>query len=445
MPFLRGFFVFAALVAAASSFPGGLGAQDGERPRVLAVTLANDINPVTQDYVTGAIARGERERYDAVVLLTDTPGGLDSSMRAIIKKELAAKVPVVLYVHPQGARAASAGAFLAMAADVAAMAPGTNIGSSTPVNVGGEDIGDDLRDKVVNDAAAYISELAEQHGRNGEAAEDFVRDASNLGARDALEHDVVDVVADDLPELLDEIDGMRTKPKGLVLRTAGAEVDTVDMGLWKRVLDTLIDPNLIVLLMSIGVLGITVEVLNPGLVFPGTIGAISLIIGLFGLQVLPISWAGVLLLLLALGFFGAEAFVPSHGALTLAGAVSFVVGALMLFDPAGEAYEVSIWVALAIGVTLAAAVGLAVTKIVQVRRTTPQTGEEELVGDVGVVRQALDPAGYVFVHGELWRARGDGDPIPAGTRVRVERIGDGLVLEVRPAEDAATSGAGAGH
>jgi membrane-bound serine protease (ClpP class) len=441
MPFLRGFFVFAALVAAALSLPGGLGAQGEQRPHVLAVELENDINPVTQDYVVSAIARGERERYDAVVLLTDTPGGLDSSMRAIIKKELAAKVPVILYVHPQGARAASAGAFLAMAADVAAMAPGTNIGSSTPVNVGGGDIDDDLRDKVVNDAAAYISELAEQHGRNGEAAEDFVRDATNLGARDALEHHVVDVVADDLPQLLDEIDGMRTKPKGLVLRTAGADVDTVAMGLWTRVLDTLIDPNLIVLLMSIGVLGITVEVLNPGLIFPGTIGAVSLIVGLFGLQVLPISWAGVLLLLLALGFFGAEAFVPSHGALTLAGAVSFVVGSLMLFDPAGEAYDVSIWVALAIGATLAAALGLAVTKVVQVRRTTPQTGEEELLGNVGVVRQALEPAGYVFVHGELWRARADGEPIPAGTRVRVERIGEGLVLEVSPVEEIAPVGA----
>ena len=206
------------------------------------------------------------------------------------------------------------------------MAPATNIGSSTPVAVGGGEIPTDLRRKVVNDAAAYARELAEIHGRNGDWAEQAVRVASNLGAQEALEQNVVDVVAPDLPTLLDEIDGMRTKPKGFVLNTAGATVDQVEMSLWKRILDTLVDPNLIVLLMSIGVLGITIEILNPGLILPGTVGVISLIIGLFGLQVLPVSWAGLLLMLLAVGFFVAEAFVPSHGALALAGAVSFVVG-----------------------------------------------------------------------------------------------------------------------
>ena len=424
---LRAFSVVAALALTGLALAGDASA---ERPRVLAIEFENDVNPVTQDYVTDAIERAERGRYAAAVILTDTPGGLDSAMRAIIKKEVSARVPVVLYVYPQGARAASAGAFLAMAADVAAMAPQTNIGSSTPVDLGGEDIGDDLRAKVVNDAAALIGELAEEHGRNARWAEDFVRKGSNLGARKALEENVVDVVARDLPELLDKIDGRRTKPKGLVLRTGGAAVETLEMSLWKRVLDTLIDPNLIVLLMTIGALGITIEILNPGLIFPGTIGAISLVVGLFGLQVLPISWAGVLLLLLALAFLAAEAFVTSHGALALAGAVSFVFGALMLFDPAGDAYDVSVWVALAVGATLALVVGVAVTKIVAVRRTKPQTGEEELIGGVGVVRDALDPAGLVFVHGELWRARTGGEPIDVGERVRVERVGEGLVLEV---------------
>ena len=433
MSSLRALSFFAAL-AGSLAFAGAAGPAESEPPRVLAVEFENDVNPVTQDYLIGAIERGERERYNAVVLLTDTPGGLESSMRAIIKKELDADVPVVLYVHPQGARAASAGVFLAMAADVAAMAPQTNLGSSTPIAAGGGEIPADLKRKVVNDAAAYIRELAEEHGRNGDWAEGAVRRASNLGASDALERNVVDVVAPDLPALLDEIDGMRTKPKGLVLHTAGAEVDTVEIGLWKRVLDTLIDPNIIVLLMAIGALGITVEVLNPGLIFPGTIGAISLVVGLFGLQVLPISWAGVLLLLLAFGFFAAEAFVTSHGALALAGAISFVFGALMLFDPAGEVYEVSAAVALAIAGTLALLVAFAVTKVVQLRRTKPRTGEEELVGDVGVVRQALDPTGFVFVHGELWRARTDGDPIQAGEQVLVEGVGDGLVLEVRRAD-----------
>jgi membrane-bound serine protease (ClpP class) len=437
VPYLRAFFTLLGIVAATLVLAGAAGAQ--ERPRVLAVEFENDINPVTQDYVTDAIDRAEDEGYDAVVILLDTPGGLDSSMREIIKREIAATLPVVVYVYPQGARAASAGAFIAMGADIAAMAPQTDIGSSTPINVGGEDIADDLRRKVVNEAAAYIRELAEEHGRSGDWAERFVRSGSNLGARDALEENVVDVVAADLPELLEEIDGRRTEPKELLLRTAGAEVDTVEMSFWKRILDTVVDPNIIVLLMSIGLLGITVEILNPGLILPGTVGAISLVVGLFGLQVLPVSWAGVLLLLLAAGFFAAEAVVTSHGALALAGAISFVFGALMLFDPAGDAYQVSLPVALAIAGTFALLTIFAVGKVVQARRRVPVTGQEELVGQVGVVRQALDPTGSVFVHGELWRARTDGEPLAVGEEVEVEGIEDGLVLHVRRAEPAAAA------
>ncbi len=434
MAFVRGSLVFCAALALLFALAGPVGGQESDgRPRVLAVEFANDVNPVTQDYVTGAIARAERERYDAVVLLTDTPGGLDTSMREIIKAELESRVPVVVYVAPPGSRAASAGVFLAMAADVAAMAPQTNIGSSTPISATGEEIPSDLRRKVVNDAASFLRELAEEHGRNAEWAEDAVREASNLGAREALERDVVDVVSPDLPSLLAEIDGRRTEPKGLVLRTDGAQVDRVEMSFWKRMLDTLIDPNLIVLLMAIGLLGITVEILNPGLIFPGTIGAISLVIGLFGLQVLPVSWAGVVLLLLGLGFLAAEGFVASHGALALAGAACFVFGALMLFDPAGELYEVSVWVAVAVSATLVLLVGVALAKVAAVRRTRPVTGREELVGGVGVVRHALDPEGYVLVHGELWRAQAGGEPIAAGEPVVVEGIDDDLALAVRRA------------
>ena len=428
--------MLAAVVLAALLVPA---AAVGQEPhRVLAAEFENDINPVTQDYLIGAIERGENEGYDAVVILLDTPGGLDSSMREIIEAELAAEVPVVVYVAPPGSRSASAGVFITLAADVAAMAPQTNIGSSTPIAVGGGEIPEDLRKKVVNDAAAYIREIAEEHGRNGDWAERAVRQASNIGAQEALEIGVVDVVAPDLSALLEEIDGMRTEPKGLVLETAGAEVDRIQMSLWKRILDTIVDPNIIVLLMSLGVLGITVEIFNPGLIFPGTIGAISLIVGLFGLQVLPVSWAGLLLLLLAAGFFVAEAYVTSHGALALAGAASFVVGALMLFDPAGPDYQVSLSVALAVGGAMALVTLLVVAKIVQARRRPAQTGQEELVGELGVVRSALQPSGVVFVHGEIWRAHTDGDPIPAGATIRVAAIEDGLVLVVRPADELAT-------
>src|SRR5688572_15432840 len=260
MPFLRAFLVFLGAVALALAVSATAIAQT---PRVLAVEFENDVNPVTKDYVINAIDRAEEEDYAAVVILLDTPGGLDSSMREIIKRELDATVPVVMYVAPPGARAASAGAFLVMAADVAAMAPQTNIGSSTPVNLGGEDIPEDLRNKIVNDAVAYIREIATEHGRNPDVAEDMVREGANLGATEALEQDVIEVISDDLPDLLEDIDGMRTEPKGFVLETSGATIDTVEMSFWQKILDTIIDPNLILLMMSLGVLGITVEIFNP--------------------------------------------------------------------------------------------------------------------------------------------------------------------------------------
>jgi membrane-bound serine protease (ClpP class) len=402
-------------------------------PRVLAVEFDNDVNPVTADYVVGEIERANEDRYSAVVILLDTPGGLSDSMKEIYEAELASKIPVVVDVAPDGARAASAGVWIGQAADILAMAPQTNIGSSTPISVGGEDIQEDLRRKVVNDAAASLRALAREHGRNVKWADSAVRRASNLNAREALAQNVIDVIAPDLPTLLNRIDGRKTVPKGLVLETAGAQVDRVEMSTWKQILDLLIDPNLIVILMSIGVLGITIELWNPGLILPGTVGSISLVIGLFGLQILPVSWAGLLLMALAAGFFVAEAFVVSHGALTLAGAVAFVIGSLMLFDPAGENYQVSLRVALIVAATMAGLVGLAVAKIVQVRRAPVVTGQSELIGQVGVVRQALDPEGFVFVHGELWRARTSGGPVSPGEEVRVDGLDDGLTLTVSPA------------
>ena len=407
------------------------------RPRVLAVKFENDVNPVTQDYVTSEIDRANRDHYSAVVILLDTPGGLGSSMEKIVKSELASKVPVLVYVWPEGARAASAGVWISQAGDVLAMAPQTNIGSSTPINVGGGNIASDLRRKVVNDAAASLRELAREHGRNVQWADAAVRKASNLGATEALQQNVIDLMAPSLPALLDKVDGRRTKPKGLVLHTAGAQITTVDMSLWKKILDTLIDPNLIVLFMSIGTLGLIVELWNPGLIFPGTVGAISLILGLFGLQVLPISAAGALLMLLAFAFFAAEAFVPTHGAITLAGAVCFVLGSMLLFEPAGNTYQVSLPIVLAIAGTLAALMALVAFKIVQVRRVPPVTGESELVGQIGVVRQPVAPTGLVFVRGELWQARSNGEPLEPGTPVRVERVGEGLMLEVDRAEEPA--------
>ena len=282
------------------------------------------------------------------------------------------------------------------------------------------DISKDLRRKVVNDAAAYIGELAREHGRNVQVAREMVTKATNLGAREALRKNVADVVAVDYPDLFRQIDGMTTQPKNLTISTpAPVAVERVEMSTWKSIRDLLIDPNIIALMLSIGLIGIVVELWNPGLIFPGTVGAISLIVGLYGLQVLPVSIAGLLLMLLATGFFVAEAFIVSHGALALAGAVTFVIGALMLFDPAGPAYQVSLPVALAIAGTLALLFAFALTKAAQVRRRPPEVGSHRLVGLSGQVRAEE----LVFVDGELWHARrADGAPLNPGAPVVVEAV-----------------------
>jgi membrane-bound serine protease (ClpP class) len=417
-PLVRGLVVTLAAAAGALLFsmPGTAAQAPGH---VLVVEFENDVNPVTRDYLVDSIERGEREGAAAVVIEMDTPGGLSSSMRDIVKATLAANVPVVVYVSPPGSTAGSAGAVIAMASDVLAMAPQTNIGSSTPIDISGRNIGSDLRRKIVNDAAAYMGELAREHGRNVEEARRMVTVGSNLGAREALAKNVADVVAPTVPALLRRIDGMVVQPKGLTLHTAGATIEEVQMSGWKRVLDLLVDPNVIALMLSIGLIGLVVELWNPGLVLPGTVGAISLIVGLYGLQVLPVSAAGLLLLLVAAGLFIAELFVASHGALTLAGAVCFVIGALMLFDPAGPAYQISLPLAIGIAATLALLIGFALAKAARARRRPAEVGLHRLVGDEGSVRQD----GLVFVDGELWRARSaDGDPLVPGRRVRVEAV-----------------------
>ena len=414
------------LAVLASSASIASGAAKSQR-RVLAVHFENDINPVTQEYVDGAIDRAERGHYAAIVIVLDTPGGLSSSMRGIVKRFLAATVPVVVYVAPPGSSAESAGAVITMASDLAAMAPQTNIGSSTPISLGGQNISSDLRRKVVNDAAAYVGELAREHDRNVAAARLMVTKASNYGAREAKKIGLVEAVAPTLPTLLKQIDGMKTIPKGYVLHTAGAQVENVNMSFWQRARDFLVDPNLIALMLSIGLIGIVVELWNPGLIFPGTVGAISLILGLYGLQVLPVSAAGVLLLALSAAFFVAEAFVPTHGALAVAGSVTFVLGALMLFDPAGAAYQVSLPVALAIAGTLTLMLGFAVTRVVRARRNPVAVGATRLVGEEGVVRRN----GMVSLNGELWRAHtADDVPLVPGSRVRVEEIEPDLRLVV---------------
>jgi membrane-bound serine protease (ClpP class) len=422
---LRALLASLAVGAAVLFAAGSAGAAP---PKVLAVVFDNDVNPVTAGYVTGQLNRANDGGYAAVVIVLDTPGGLSESMRKIYKKELASKVPVIVYVSPNGARAASAGVWIGQAADVLAMAPQTNIGSSTPIDVSGGNIQSDLRRKVINDAAASLQALARSHGRNVKWAADAVRKASNLPAYQALRENVIDFIAPTLPALLTKIDGYKTVPKGFVVHTAGAEITTVHMSLWQRILDTLIDPNLIALMLSLGVLGIVVELWHPGLIFPATFGVLSLAIAFYGLDVLPISWAGLLLIGAAFAFWITELFIAfSHGALTVAGAVCFVFGSLLLFEPAGSSYQVSLPVALSVAGAFSLFFAFALAKVIQIRRRPVEVGSQTLVGARGQVRRD----GLVAVRGELWQARADdGEPLELGDEVEVVGM-EGLSLVVR--------------
>ncbi len=411
----------------------GAGAQASDPAATVLVTrLDGDVNPVTRDHLVDTMRRATREGAAALVIELDTPGGLASSMRSIVKEMLATPIPVIVHVAPAGSSADSAGAVIGQAADIFAMAPQTNTGSATPVAADGKDIEGDLRQKAVNDAVAYIRALAREHGRNVGAAEAMVRTAANYPAREAVELHVADLVAATLPELLSAIDGTVVRPKGVVLATAGARIERVEMSGWKRALDLLIDPNVIAVMLSIGLVGLLVELWNPGLVFPGAVGAISLLVGLYALQVLPISVAGALFVALAAVFWVAEGLVVSHGALALAGAVTFVIGALMLFDPAGPAYQVSLWTAVAIAGAMTLLVGVAIGRVRRARRNPVAVGIGRLVGTTATVRET----GWVTVAGERWQARDAGGqpPLPGAT-VRVTAIADGLALVVEPASE----------
>ena len=408
-------------------------AQAASKPRVLAVKFDAEINPVTQDYVNHQIDRASSDDYDAVVILLDTPGGLSSSMESIYKKELASKVPVIVYVSPAGAAAASAGVFVSEAADVLAMAPATNIGSSTPIDQSGGNLGSDLRRKVINHFAAKLRTLAEDHGRNGDWAEAAVRKASNLTERQALKMHVVDLVAPSLPALLNEIDGRVTIPKHIRLHTANAEIVTVKPGFFTRLLNTLIDPNLITLLFLAGIAGIGYEIFHPGVVLPGALGAVSLVTALFGFSVLPISWAGLALLLLGLALLVLEAHVVSHGTLAVSGVISLAVGALMLFRNAPSPYHANAPLLISLAVVLGAAWAFAISKAVGVRRTPVAVGPQAMVGEIGEYRGA----GMVFVNGELWAAKPpEGQSLRQGQKVRVDRVDPSLVLDVEPLDPA---------
>jgi membrane-bound serine protease (ClpP class) len=422
--------VFLASVAAALAVPA-LALAAADRPRVLAIKFDFEVNPVTSSYLDHQLDRAESGGYDAAVILLDTPGGLSESMRKIVKTEIGLRIPVIVYVSPSGSRAASAGVWITEAADVAAMAPVTNIGSSTPIDASGQNLGSDLRRKVINDAVASLTSLMRYHHRNVAWAAKAVRQASNLDEHQARTMNVVDILAPSLPALLNTIDGRKTVGKGLTLHTAQAQIVEANAGFFTRLLNALIDPNLIPLLFLAGIAGIGFEIFHPGVVLPGALGAVALLTALFGFAVLPISWAGLALLILGAALLVIDAHVVSHGTLTVSGLISLVVGSLMLFHNAPAPYdEVNVPLLVSFAIVLGGFWAFALTKAVQVRRRPVTVGPEMIVGEVGEARRD----DMVFVHGELWRARpanGDAQLRP-GQRVRVAAVDPELVLLVEP-------------
>ena len=425
----------------AAPFVGSVQAQnvaDGQGA-ISIVRARGVINPTLAHYVSRSIDRAEQDRAQAVVIELDTPGGLDSSMRQIIQRILASTVPVIVYVSPPGARAGSAGVYIAYSAHVAAMAPNTNIGSATPVAMGedGEkQMSPEMRAKVTNDATAYIRSLAEQRGRNADWAERAVREGANITAQEALNFGVVDVVATDVNDLLRQVDGrtVATRSGSVALQTANAPVQRVEMDAVDAFLHAISDPTIAYILLSLGTMGLFFELSSPGSLFPGTIGGICLLLGFYALGTLPVNWAGLLLMAFALLLFVVDVFAPTHGILTVGGLVSFLLGSLLLFNvpEAAPWLSLSLWTILGVTGVMGAFFLLVARLVARSLREKPAVGREALIGKVGRARTPLSPEGMVWVEGALWNATIEGEAVAAGARVEVVAI-DGLHLRVRPA------------
>ena len=423
----------------ATSPVGAQPAASGTTGTVMVGAITGVINPVTAGYVARVIDEAERSDAAVVVFTLDTPGGLSDATREITQRFLAARVPIIVYVAPDGARAGSAGVYITYAAHLAAMAPNTNIGSATPVAMGegGETrLSPEMRSKVTNDAVASIRALAEQHGRDATFAERAVREGANIEASAALRDGVVNFLAKDLPDLLMQADGAAVRTAGgeVTLRTADADVHRVEMSAIEQFLLAITNPTIAYLLLSLGGLGIILELYNPGSIFPGVVGAISLLLAFFGLGTLPVNYAGLGLLAFGLALVALEPFIASHGILGAGGAVAFVVGSLLLLTvPDSAPYlRISLVAIGAAGTVVLLVSVLLLGAVLRASRRRVTTGREGLVGAVATARLPIGPGepGLVQVEGELWRAVAETD-VPLGGRVVVEGV-EGLLLRVRP-------------
>ena len=402
-------------------------------PIVVHIRLDSIIHPVAATFVRESLAEAEAMNADAFVIELSTPGGLLTSTREIFTDMLGSEVPVVVYVSPSGAQAASAGFFILMAADIAAMAPGTNTGAAHPVSGGGEDIEGAMGEKVEQDAAATIRSLATRNGRNAELAEAAVVESRSFTADEALDEGLIDLIADDLSGLLEAIhDRELPAAEGeepMPLQTAAAEVKTLEMSTVQKILSTIAHPNIAYILMTLGGLGLYFELSNPGAILPGVIGGICLILAFFALSVLPVNYAGIALIILAVIFFIAEVKVTSYGMLTVAGLISMVLGSMMLFKSADPAVKVSMSLIITAALFTCVVVTFLVFAVIRTHGTQVQTGAEGLVNRQGVARTDLTPKGKVFVNGEIWDALAE-DPVAAGDSIRIVAV-EGMRLRVR--------------
>jgi membrane-bound serine protease (ClpP class) len=398
-----------------------------DQSEVYIIQIADAISPGTAEFIKSGIATAGENGAVFVIIELDTPGGLAESMRDIVQSILNSRVPVVVFVYPSGARAASAGVMITMAADVAAMAPGTNIGAAHPVGTGGKDIDGKMSEKVINDMVAHAKSIAEQRGRNAKWAEEAIRESVSVTETEALKENIIDLIAKDTDDLIRQLNGREIKDKG-VLALDNVKKVVLEETLRTKILKTISNPNIAYILMMIGLAGLYFELSHPGAIFPGVIGGIALILAFFALQTLPVNYAGILLIVLAIIFFIMEMKIASYGLLSVAGIVSLLLGSLMLFKGSTPDMKLSLQVLLPTLILISGFFVLVASLVFRAQISKPKTGSMGLVGEIGIVKKALAPEGKVFVHGELWNARSK-EPIDEETKVRVVNVRN-LELEV---------------
>ena len=401
---------------------------------IYIVEVADAIGPGIAEFIDNSIEKAEKEEAACIIIELDTPGGLAESMRLIIQDILGSRVPVVVYVSPPGARAASAGVMITMAADIAAMAPGTNIGAAHPVGAGGKDISGKMSEKVINDMVAHAKSVAEERGRNQKWVEQAIRESVSVTETEALKENIIDLIAKDIDDLIRQLNGRKMKNKG-VLTLDKAQKVIIKPSLRTKILNAISNPNIAYILLMIGFAGLYFELSHPGAIFPGVIGGIALVLAFFALQTLPVNYAGILLIILAIIFFIMEMKITSYGLLSVAGIISLLLGSLMMFKDTGPDLKLSLKVLLPTIILISGFFVFVAGLVFRAQTSKPRTGSRGLVGEIGIVKKTLAPEGKVFVHGELWNARSE-QSIEEGKKVRVINVMN-LMLEVESADEPA--------